>query len=123
MLKKHRVFGFAGFLAVLAGFIGKSVYRDYINLHAINDFGIAGFLPSYFYVIGFSLLLLIRPTKFPKIIILIVSLGSVIYEMKQYIDSGNLDFMDITASLAGGISALIILIIIETKAYYYEKSN
>jgi len=103
-------FGLIGLGATIAGFIGKAFYRDYINANKIKDFGLAEFLPSYFYVLGFSLLLLIRPTKLPKVVIVAVTSASVCYEIMQYISSGKIDFADIFASIAGGITALLIIL-------------
>jgi len=109
MTKQSRIFGLIGFLFILAGFLGKTVYRDYINLNRINDYGIAGSSPSYFYVAGFSLLLLIRPTRFPTLIIAIVTLASILFEIKQWISTQIFDVNDIIASIAGGITAILIL--------------
>jgi hypothetical protein len=63
--KKNILYGITGFLAVVFGLLGKTIYRDFIISSNTYDHGIAGFLPSFFYVIGFSLLLLIRPVRFP----------------------------------------------------------
>jgi len=112
MTKRNRLLGLIGLLAVVIGFISKAFYREYINVNEINDFGIAGFLPSYWYVLGFSLLLLIRPTRFPTLIISIVTLASMLFELKQYMSSGILDIKDILASLGGGITAILVLKII-----------
>src|SRR6476661_3902707 len=88
MSKKSRAFGLFGLSAVVIGFVSKVFYRDYVNSNAIKDYGIAGFLPSYFYVLGFSLLLLIRPTRFPKLVIYIVTIASILYEVEQYVTGG-----------------------------------
>jgi hypothetical protein len=110
--RENIIFGIIGFLAVLVGFLGKTVYRDFINLNGINDFGIAEFLPSYFYVLGFSLLLLIRPTNHLKLIIFIVTVASILFELKQWNSSGNFDVGDIMASIIGGLTAILILLIV-----------
>jgi hypothetical protein len=115
MTEKSRLFGLAGLIAVILGFIGKSFYREYIKLHEINDFGIAGFLPSYFYVLGFSLLLLILPAKFPKTVILVVTSASILFELKQYFSTDILDVNDILASVAGGITSILIYRFIDRK--------
>lgn len=109
MTKQSKLFGIIGFIAVVLGFTGKTCYRDYVNLSGMNDFGIAGFLPSYFYVLGFSLLLLIRPTKFPKLIISVVTIASILFEVKQFVSTSNLDLKDIMASIAGGLTGIFIL--------------
>jgi glucan phosphoethanolaminetransferase (alkaline phosphatase superfamily) len=123
MTKSNRLFGLIGLLAVIIGFISKAFYRDYININEINDFGIAEFLPSYFYVLGFSLLLLIRPTRFPKLIILIVTFASILFELKQYVSSGIFDINDMLASIAGGISAIFLLRINGKKLDINEHSS
>ncbi len=109
------LYGSAGFLAVALGFLGKSVYRDFIVSNQINDFGIEGFLPSYFYVAGFSLLLMIRPVRFPVLIISIVTLASLLFEIKQSVSSGHIDFIDIAASIAGGLTAFLIFKLIDNR--------
>lgn len=108
MTKKNIQAGLTGLTAVIFGFLGKAVYRDYININSINDFGIAGFLPSFLYVIGFSLLLLIKPSRHPYLSILIVTTGSVLYEFKQYLSSSVIDINDILASVAGGLCSVLI---------------
>ena len=106
MSKQPRIFGLIGLLAVLLGFIGKAFYREYVIANRINEHGIAGFLPSYFYVIGFSLLLLLRPTRYPVLLITAVTLASVLFELYQWDQSGNFDLYDILASIAGGLTAI-----------------
>jgi MFS family permease len=115
MNKKSIILGLIGLGATLIGFLGKAFYREYVHSHKISDFGLNGYLPSYFYVLGFSLLLLIRPTKQPKLVIAIVAAASICYEIMQYISSGRLDFPDILASVGGGLTAILILTIVERK--------
>ena len=105
MKRQQRILGAFGLLAVVLGFIGKGFYRDYVNVHQVNDCGIAGFLPSYFYVLGFSLLLLLRPNKYPLLLIALVTLASVLFELYQWEQSGNFDLYDTLASIAGGFTA------------------
>ena len=114
MSKKSIAFGLLGLSAVVIGFVSKVFYRDYVNSNAIKDYGIAGFLPSYFYVLGFSLLLLIRPTRFPKLVIYIVTVASILYEIKQYVTGGIFDVKDTLASIGGGVTALLVVKFIET---------
>jgi hypothetical protein len=109
MRKENRIVGLIGFFSVIIGFLSKAIYRDFININEINDFGIAEFLPSYFYVLGFSLLLLMRPTNYAKAFILIVTLASILFELKQWTSTGKFDAKDIFASIAGGITAILIL--------------
>jgi len=109
MKSQQRVFGLLGLLAVLLGFVGKAFYREYIIDNRIDDYGIAAFLPSYFYVIGFSLLLLLRLTKYPVLVVITVTLASVFYELYQWEQSGSFDLLDIMASMAGGLTAIGIV--------------
>jgi hypothetical protein len=111
--KKSITYGAIGLLATILGFLGKAFYRDYILSNSINDWGIAWFLPSYFYVVGFSLLLLIKPTKYSVLIISIVTLASILFEIKQYFSTNFFDVKDILASIAGGLTAFAVLKIVE----------
>ena len=114
--EKHKASFLIGILFVVIGFLVKVFYRDYINSHGIEDFGLAGSLPSFFYVIGFSQLLQIRPIKYPWLVIVVVTVGSIIYEFKQQSSNlAGLDTNDIIASIAGGAISLLILYIIAKK--------
>lgn len=104
-----------GLVFVIIGLLAKSYYRNYIISHGIDDFGLANSLPSFLYVIGFSQLLQISSFRFPALVVLIVSLGSVIYEFRQYFSSGTLDMGDIIASLIGGLVSYIILVYVAKK--------
>jgi hypothetical protein len=115
MEDKHRAFFLIGLVFVIIGFIAKSVYRDYITRNGIDDFGLAGSLPSFLYVIGFSQLLMIRPVRYPVLIALVVTTGSIVYEFRQFYSSHTLDINDIFASLAGGAVSVIILLLIENR--------
>jgi hypothetical protein len=120
--EKHKTSFLIGILFVIIGFLAKGIYRNYINSHGIDDFGLAGSLPSFLYVIGFSQILQIRPIKYPSLVILVVTAGSIIYEFKQQSsNSAGLDINDIVASLAGGAISLLILYIIEKKFKTKEK--
>ena len=108
MTKQSKLYGLAGLIAVCLGLIGKAWYREFINQNSINDYGIAGFLPSYFYVIGFSLLLSIRLAKNIEVVVFIVTTASILFEIKQYYTTSALDIKDIIASILGGGTALIV---------------
>jgi hypothetical protein len=105
--------GIIGFTSTLIGFFSKVFYRSFISLHRIDDYGIAGFLPSYFYVLGFSQLLLIKQTKNPLIVIAVVTLASIGFEFLQYHNSSHLDVPDIVASMFGGITSMIVVKLIK----------
>ncbi|MCX6239519.1 MAG: hypothetical protein NTY07_18540 [Bacteroidia bacterium] len=113
--EKHKASFLIGLGFVIIGFLTKVIYREYINSHGIDDFGLAGSLPSFLYVIGFSQIFQIRPIKYPVLVILVVTLGSVIYEFKQFRSSGNLDVNDIVASILGGTISYVILILVEKR--------
>lgn len=115
MTVKQKASFLIGLVFVIIGLVFKSYYRNYIVSHGIDDFGLANSLPSFLYVIGFSQLLQISSFRYPALVILIVSLGSVIYEFKQYYSSGTLDISDIVASLAGGLISYFILIYVEKR--------
>ena len=102
-MRINGLYGIIGLLAVILGFLSKTIYRDYINLNKINDYGVAGSLPSYFYVVGFTLLLLI------------VTLGSLLFEIKQWNSTGKLDVKDILASVAGGLTVLLLLKLVKKR--------
>lgn len=110
-----------GLVFVIIGLVAKSYYRSYIISHGIDDFGLADSLPSFLFVIGFSQILQISSFRFPALFILVVSLGSVIYEFKQYYSSGTLDVNDIIASLAGGLISYIILLYVAKRFKNQEK--
>ena len=115
METKQKASFLIGLVFVIIGLLAKSVYRNYINSHGIDDFGLAGFLPSFLYVIGFSQLLQISSFRYPSLWILVVSLGSVVFELKQYYSSGTLDISDIIASLAGGAISYLILVYVRKR--------
>jgi hypothetical protein len=119
--EKHRLSFLIGLGFVIAGFLAKTYYRDYINSNGIDDFGLTGSLPSFMYVIGFSQLLMIRPVKYPALIVLVVSFSSVIYEFKQFYISGIPDTNDIIASVAGGAISLLILYLVGMRFKNKEK--
>lgn len=113
--EKNKASFLIGLVFVVIGFLAKVFYRDYIISHGIDDFGLAGSLASFLYVIGFSQILQIRPIKYPALAMLVVTLGSVIYEFKQFRSSGNLDINDIIASILGGVISYVFLLIIEKR--------
>jgi hypothetical protein len=119
--EKHKASFLIGILFVVIGFLAKAFYREYINRNGIDDFGLAGSLPSFLYVIGFSQLLQIRPIRYPALVILVVTIGSILYEYKQSLTSGLMDVNDIVASIAGGATSLLILYLVGKKYKNLEK--
>ena len=120
--EKHKASFLIGILFVVIGFLAKVFYREYINSHGIDDLGLAGSLPSFLYVIGFSQILQIRPIKYPSLVILVVTIGSIIYEFKQQSSNlAGLDVNDIIASIVGGAISLLILYIVGKKFKNQDK--
>lgn len=117
MNKKNLFHGLFGLFAVIIGFISKVFYRPYAYQNELRDYGLADFSPSLFYVIGFSQLLLLKPAKHPWLFIIVVTLGSVGYEMMQGRANGNLDINDIVASVIGGFISLILWKMTEKTKY------
>ncbi len=115
MGRSNRIFGITGLISTIFGFLAKILYRNYITANRIDDYGIAGFLPSYFYVLGFSQLLLIKPSKNPVLVIAIVTIASVGFEFMQYRHSNHIDIQDIIASIIGGITSMIMVKSLEKK--------
>lgn len=107
--------GIIGLISTLLGFLAKILYRDFVYLNGIDDFGFAGFLPSFFYVLGFSQLLLIKPSIHPKTVISFVTFASIGFEIMQYLSSNHIDIPDIVASLIGGITSVIILKMVQKR--------
>ena len=119
--EKHKASFLIGILFIVIGFLAKAFYREYINRNGIDDFGLAGSLPSFLYVIGFSQLLQIRPIRYPALVILVVTIGSILYEYKQSLSSGVMDVNDIVASIVGGAVSLLILYLVGKKYKSLEK--
>jgi len=119
--EKHKASFLIGILFIVIGFMAKAFYREYINRNGIDDFGLAGSLPSFLYVIGFSQLLQIRPIRYPALVILVVTIGSILYEYKQSLTTGIMDVNDIVASIAGGAVSLMILYLVGKKYKSLEK--
>lgn len=116
MSKKARIYGLSGLSLTIIGFLGKTLYRDFVNSKGIIDYGLAGFLPSFFYVAGFSLLLLIRPTKYKILTVSIVTFASILFEVYQFLSTNIIDTGDIIASVAGGITSIVLMKLIERKS-------
>ena len=93
MSRLHLTNGLIGLLSVILGFISKAFYRSYAYQNKLSDLGLSDWAPSFFYVLGFSL---------------IITAGSILYEFMQ---AGNqmLDAKDIFASALGGIISFLLL--------------
>ena len=107
MKQINLTYGITGLIAVITGFLLKAYYRPFAYQNDLADFGFADSAPSFFYVIGFSQLLLLKKTRYPWSIILAVTLGSVAYELIQSGHSAP-DQPDIIASVLGGTVSYLI---------------
>ncbi len=112
-----------GIVFLILSFLANSVYHDYSNKNAPDLFRFASFLSCLFYVVGFSLVFLIKTFSYPSIVILIVSLISIVNEIKQFRASGILDVNNIVASLIGGIVAFLIWSVIEKRSHNQDKES
>ncbi len=108
MSRLHLTNGLIGLLSVILGFISKAFYRPYAYQNQLSDLGLSDWAPSFFYVLGFSQLLLIKNYRYPWLVILMITAGSILYEFMQ---AGNqlLDAKDIFASALGGIISFLLL--------------
>lgn len=100
--------GIIGMTAVLLGFVLKAVYRPFAYQHELTDLGFADSAPSFFYVIGFSQLLLVKKYSKDWVIIALVTSGSVLYEIMQS-SHGRLDLSDILGSILGGATSWLLM--------------
>jgi hypothetical protein len=95
--------------------IGRFVYRPYIYANGINDFGIAdsmGNLGGIIVQIFLMLAVLNPPRKIVHHTFLFVIGGYVLYEFMQLIlPKGTFDWLDVYATLFGGIVAGFIYLI------------
>lgn len=72
------------------------------------DYGINGFLPSFFTVLALCLIGASIWSKKPKIVMLFATIGQTIYELEQLITSMTFDYKDIAAiGVAYGMALLI----------------
>ena len=110
--EKHKASFLIGLAFLLIGFVVKVFYLRHIDSIGLKDFGLAGSLPSFLGVIGFSQLLQIRPIKYPSLVMIVVTAGSIIYEYKKSFQSGTLEVNNIVASIVGGAVSLLILYIV-----------
>jgi uncharacterized membrane protein YeaQ/YmgE (transglycosylase-associated protein family) len=115
MTKRLQWFGILGIVFTLLGFLAKGFLREYASAEGINEYSITGWLPSFLYVVGFSLLLLMRTLAFPNATIGIVILASLLFEIMQGYRSGNFDFPDLIASVAGGAVSVLIYLFVTKK--------
>jgi hypothetical protein len=97
-----------GLTFVVIGFVLKAIYRPYANANEIKDLGIANSSPSLLYVIGFSLLLSINARFNVIYVTMVVTVGSLLYEIRQYFDHDKFDISDAIYSIIGGFLTILI---------------
>ena len=123
MEPKNRTSLLIGIVFLILSFLANSVFQDYLNKNSPELFRLAASLTCLFYVIGFSLVFLIKTFSYPSIVILVVSLISIINEIKQFLASGILNINNIVASLIGGVIAFLIWKAIEKRSTNQEKNS
>lgn len=106
--KDKQAFILYGSIAAVLGFASKLLYRPWIVSNALNDYGVQGFAPSFFYVAGACLLVVGFSSKNQVKNMLYAAAGATVYELEQYFTSMTLDFKDLLATAAGlGVALLL----------------
>ncbi len=123
MEPKNRSSLLIGIVFLILSFLANSVYHNYLNNNGPDLSRFAGPLSCLFYVIGFSLVFLIKTFSYPSIVILVVCLISIVNEIKQFRASGILDVNNIVASLIGGVIAYLIWKAIEKRSTNQDKNS
>ncbi|NEM98997.1 hypothetical protein [Pontibacter burrus] len=114
---KKQTLRIVGVIAALLGFASKLVYRPWVIENQMDDFGLQGFAPSFFYVLGACLLIAGFSNKnIPKNMAL-AALGAAVYELEQNYTSRVFDYLDLIATGVGlGLALLISEVILKDKA-------
>jgi hypothetical protein len=97
------------FIAFVLGLFSKLVYRKFIYLNNLSDFGLADSLPNFFTVFGISFASLsfyqYKSAKISYSIFVMGAFSMIAYEFSQNFGSGVFDVNDIIASILGSIFA------------------
>jgi len=97
-----------GSVTALLGFGSKLIYRPWALENKIEDYGIAGSAPSFFYVMGACLLIAGFSQKHSIRNMVYAAVRATAYELEQYYSSMIFDFNDIVATGIGlGVAMLI----------------
>ena len=97
-----------GIIFGLLAFVAKLVYRPIVNRFDFHDYGINGFLPSFFTVLALCLIGASVWSKNPKTVMLFATIGQLIYELEQIITERTFDLKDLASiAVAFGIALLI----------------
>ena len=95
-------------VVILLGVIAKGPYRSYVYEHALNDFGLANVMPSFFTVILF-VFLLSRWWSHPALFVGILG-GSLGTELNHLDSAGRtFDVWDMVAIVVGWLVAVALL--------------
>jgi hypothetical protein len=96
-------------VSFVLGLLSKLVYRNFIYLNHLSDFGLADSLPSFFTVLGISFATLsfyqYKVAKISYSIFVMSAFSMIAYEFSQKFESGVFDVNDIIASIIGSIFA------------------
>lgn len=105
---KKRTLLIIGAIAALIGFASKLAYRPWIINNQVDDYGIQGFAPSFFYVVGACLLMAGFSNKDHLKNMVWAAVGATMYELEQYYTSMVFDYKDLLATGIGlGLAILI----------------
>jgi len=97
-----------GLAAAFLGFASKLVYRPWVLENRVEDYGMAGSAPSFFYVMGACLLIAAFSQKHPTKNMVYAAAGATVYELEQYYTSMVFDFNDMLATGIGlGVAVLL----------------
>ena len=95
---------------------GRYVYRPFIYHNHINDFGIADSIGNWGGIvvqIFFGLAIINSSFKQGFSVIAVATGGYILYEFAQpYLPKGTFDWLDVYGTLAGGVIALALFVLI-----------
>lgn len=117
-----------GVVAAILGFASKLAYRPWVINNHVDDYGIQGFSPSFFYTVGACLLMAGFSNKNYIKNMLWTAAGATVYEVEQYYTSMIFDYKDLLATGVGlGMAILIGKIVFrkkkeEVEALLHEES-
>lgn len=107
----NKKFLIIGITCTILGFLSK-VIREYIYDNNVNDYGVFGSLPSFFYIVGLIFLIIaifkVNIENRGIGLIVCVTLGALVYEVEQLFSSRVFDIKDVIATVVGAIISLIL---------------
>lgn len=108
MINKKKLF-ILGVIAGICGLFIKLILRPFVYTYKIGDFGINGFLPSFFSVLCLCLVIAAIKKKDEVSSLSFVALGNMVYELEQIFTSRTFDYKDLIAIFLGYSLSLTIL--------------